>query len=147
MSEAASRLGVSAQTIRNWARQQTLTGQQDAKGRWSIDAAAVEKRLASEGRKSPRTVDVNRLAQRVEDLATAVEALTAKNSPPELLSALERERDQYRAQAMAVRGAALSLTSAAREVDGAVRLLLGVLEQQADALVQLLAPASPHDLE
>lgn len=92
-------------------------------------------------------VDRDDLAQRVEALTAAVhDALARETAAFELVRALERERDRYRADAAAARTAALAVNSAARELDGAVRAMLDVLAHQSDALIQLLAPGSPEDL-
>lgn len=58
----------------------------------------------------------------------------------------ERERDRYRAEAATVKEAALRLVGSAQETHSVVSGLLTVLEQQQEALVQLLAPGSLDDL-
>jgi hypothetical protein len=76
-----------------------------------------------------------------------VNALGNSNAAAErLLEATERERDKHRAEAAAVREAALRLVASAQETNSAVSGLLGVLQSQQDALIQLLAPGSPADL-
>lgn len=143
---AAEWLGVTPQTVRNLLGRQKLRGNQGDRGRWRVETASLEDYLAEHGRKNEvhPTGDLQReikqLAAGVSELRSS-EAMSARH-----VESLEQERDHYRADAAAAREAALMLISAAREVDGAVRQTLRVLELQTDALVQLLAPGSPGDL-
>jgi len=145
-SSAAARLGVTPQTIRNRLRAGTLTGGINARGRWEVDVTSVEASPANDRRnEGPGTLAA--LGREVKRLAAVVDDLKSSETPaPGHLKAVERERDRYRADAAAARSAALSLIGAAREVDGAVRQTLRILELQSEALVQLLAPGSPEDL-
>jgi hypothetical protein len=85
--------------------------------------------------------------KRLKEITVAVERLAARESAFEqLVEALQRERDRFRAEAASAKEAALRVNAAARDTDKAVRGLLEVLEAQADALTQLLAPSTADDL-
>jgi len=140
---AADELGASTQTVRNYLRASSLRGVKSESGRWRVDAASVEEYLAANGSKleRPDTRD------RIDELTVAVRELSARDVAAERLVAdFQRERDRYRADAVAAKGAALAVNAAARELDHGVRSILEVLARQSDALTQLLAPASPDDL-
>jgi len=144
--DAAEQLGVTPQTVRNWLQDSELRGHRDGRGRWQIETASVEEYLAQHGRGNNGR-SVADLQREIERLTVIVGELRAsETTSAQLIEPLERERDRYRADASAARAAALSLITAAREIDGVVRQTLRVLELQADALVQLLAPGSPADL-
>jgi predicted DNA-binding protein (UPF0251 family) len=143
---AAAQVGVSTQTIRNWLRSSKLRGYQDDQGRWQVELASLHGQRTKPARESGEP-PVDDLRREIQQIAAAVNALKLSEATSlRLVDSLERERDRYRAEASAAREAALSLVAAAREVDGAVRQTLRVLELQAEALVQLLAPGSPGDL-
>jgi excisionase family DNA binding protein len=138
--EAATRLGVTPQTIRNYVRAGKLEGDKDAAGLWRVSAETVE-RMSS---RPALPVDV---VARVSRLAEEVGKLRGRaDTADQLVAALERERDRFRGDAAAAREAALILVGNARELDAATRTLLTALEAQANALVQLLAPATAEDL-
>jgi transposase len=145
VTDAAARLGVTTQTVRNWIRRGDLDAR--LRGRtWVIDGASLQRLATTRPRRSDRASS-GPIEDRLEDLTAAVERLTASQSTSaELLEALRRERDRFRAEAAASKEAALRVNSAARDTHRAVRQLLDVLEHQADALTQLLAPGSPEDL-
>ena len=140
---AAERLAVTGQTVRNMIRRGDLRGRKEGR-RWLVDGDDVE-RLAQEqpgSRREPPAAPPT-----VGELAEAVaELLRREAAASKLVTALERERDRFRADAAAAREAALRVNAVARETDQAVRHLLEVLELQSDALTQLLAPGSPEDL-
>ena len=121
---AADELGVSTQTVRNFLRASSLQGAKSESGRWRVDAASVEEYLAANGSKleRPDTRD------RIDELTVAVRELSARDVAAERLVAdFQRERDRYRADAAAAKGAALAVNAAARELDHAVRSMLEVL--------------------
>jgi hypothetical protein len=62
------------------------------------------------------------------------------------IRAIEADRDRYRADATTSREAALRVNAAAKDLREVVGRLLGVLDEQSEALTQLLAPATPADV-
>lgn len=137
-TEAAAKLGVSSQSVRNWIRGGNLIATKGQNGRWLVAADSVEHRCRLLGR--------DRLCLGASDAPRAESGRTAGDDSERLIAALERERDRHRSDAAAARAAAIELNAAAREIDGAVRHLLDVLTRQSDALTQLLAPGTPEDL-
>jgi predicted site-specific integrase-resolvase len=138
-SQAADRLGLSPQAVRNLLRAGKLAGQQ-RDGRWMVEESSVRAYLETHGRRPSAT---NRLAQlqgQVDELTRTVEQLVTTDSPRSTLQALERERDHHRADAVAA-NAALRLTLASgRATREAVSQLLEALRAQEEALVQQLVP-------
>ena len=76
--------------------------------------------------------------------ADTARLFTMYASPPE--QTLEWSDDRYRADAATSREAALRVNAAAKDLREVVRRLLGVLDEQSEALTQLLAPATPADI-
>ncbi len=147
VTTSAHELGCSRQTIRNWLHEGKLAGAQRENGRWDVDAAGVNDHLVKLGRKRSASSDTTELAGEVRRLATVVEELEQReSSAATALEALTRERDRYRAEAATMREAAIRLNAAAADAHGAMRQTLTVLEQQREALAQLLAPGSPDQL-
>jgi DNA-binding transcriptional MerR regulator len=147
VSAAATRLGVSPQSIRNWLGEGKLQGSQRPNGRWEVDGASVEAIRAKSPRSTPAEAASDEVKNQLAALRAGMEELQSDRADTrDLIRALERERDRYRGEASAVRAAALSLSGAARELDASVRGLLDVLALQADALTQLLTPNSPDEL-
>jgi hypothetical protein len=146
VTEAAGRLLVTGQTVRNRLKRGELDGRKQG-AKWVVDAESVDK-AASELTATPlKPVASAGVEERLERLTKAVERLARREAASsELVAALQRERDRFRAEAAASKEAALRVNSAARETDQAVRQLLDVLALQSDALTQLLAPSSPEDL-
>lgn len=145
VSQAASALGVSTETIRKWLKNGLLTGElATTGGRWRVDTASVHERIANFGQKSSRADDIAALSAKIEQIARDVDRLAA--DPSGDLETVTKERDKYRAEASTMRETALRLNAAAREVNGAVRQTLDVLEFQSEALSELLGPGSPQDI-
>jgi transposase-like protein len=143
VSEVARRLGVTSQAVRDWIRSGQIVARKSDRI-WIVDGNSVECFAAT--RRDLKLAPA-RVEDRLRELTEAVAQLSAREAASaQLLRAVERERDRFRAEAAASKEAALRVNSAAREVDQAVRHLLEVLELQADALTQLLAPSSPEDL-
>jgi excisionase family DNA binding protein len=146
VTEAARRLSVTGQTVRNWIRSGELDGRKQG-SKWvvaakSVDAAASALAVAPVVPAAPAGVE-----ERLDRLTAAVERLAQRETASsKLMAALQRERDRFRAEAAASKEAALRVNLVARETDQAVRRLLDVLALQADTLAQLLAPSSPEDL-
>src|SRR4051812_4873945 len=90
---AATRLGVTAQTVRNWLKSGKLTGSTENRS-WMVDERACE-RLAGSPPSSPTDTSLPvGHDQRLDELAAAVEALVARESASvALVRSLERERD------------------------------------------------------
>jgi predicted transcriptional regulator len=146
VAAAAEELGVTSQTVRNQVRAGLLAGRKDDRGRWRVEASSVQASLDTHGRGAHGDATAS-LRSDVRRLATALEELRANwTLASDGADMLRGERDRYRAEAAAARSAAVSLIAAAREVEGAVKQTLKILDLQADALVQLLAPGSPEDL-
>jgi excisionase family DNA binding protein len=147
VGQAAEELGLSTQAVRDLIRSGKLAGSKDLRGRWLIDAASVSGYVAKHGRRKRAALDAARIERRLEKLGRSVDSLLEANtSAAQLLEAVERERDRYRSDAAATREAALHLVASAQDTHTAVSELLGVLQKQGGALVQLLAPGSPQDL-
>lgn len=144
VTQAADRLGVTQQTVRNRIRAGELEGTKDGR-EWRVSEASVDRAAAPRAVKTRPTV--SGIESQLDGLRLAIEGLTQREAAADrVVAAIERERDRYRADAAASKEAALRVNAAAIEIDKAVRQLLRVLELQADALSQLLAPASPGDL-
>jgi len=147
VSQAATELGLSTQAVRNLIRGGKLAAAKDPEGRWLIEEASVSAYLARHGRHKPPPAGLERIEAMLDELTRSVASLQKSNaSATQLLEATERERDKHRAEAAAVREAALRLVGSAQETNSVVSGLLGVLKQQEEALVQLLAPGSLDDL-
>jgi hypothetical protein len=148
VGRAASELGLSPQAVRNLIRAGKLVANKAPNDRWRLDGRSVSSYLAAHGRKKQHdAVAADEIKRRLDDLTRSIDVLMdADRSSVRLLEALERERDRYRADAAAVRAAALGLVASAQDTQSAVAQLLEVLQRQGDALVQLLAPGSPQDL-
>jgi hypothetical protein len=147
VSSVAQELGLSKQGVRDLVHHHKLEASKDPEGRWLIDAASADAYLAVHGSRKRADTDMQQIERRLEELVQSVASLAESNgSAAQLLKATERERDKYRADSASVREAALRLVSAAHETNSAVSGLLSVLQQQQDALVQLLAPGSLDDL-
>lgn len=146
-TEAAAIAGVTCQTIREWCKGGLVDGIQTGPRQiWRVSAPSLQSFLGQRG-KSPRADALSQTQSAVAKLISAVAELRdGGGASPALVASLERERDRFRAEAAAVREAALLVNSASRELYGAVRSMLEVMRQQGDALEQLLAPASPLDL-
>lgn len=145
-AEAAQRVGVTAQTIRQWCESGRLNGRRIGNRRvWRVDAESVRSIAAARGVKEDTvSPDVEAELRLLRESLARLEA--RDDNAAGLLAAIERERDRYRADSAALREAALRVNAAARETYQAVRHLLVILEEQSGALEQLLAPASPLDL-
>ena len=144
-AEVARRLGVTSQTVRNWIDSGELKAHKRGK-LWIVDRESYEAYAASRPA-SPPPVQPTDVEARLVELTEAVERLASRESATEaLVEALSRERDRWRAEAAAAKEAALRVNSAAEQTHKAVEQLLEVLALQADALRQLLAPASVDDV-
>jgi hypothetical protein len=143
----AEDLGLSPQGVRDLIRGGKLTGCKDPRGRWLVEASSVAEYLERYGRKKPGDLGHPRIEQRLDKLARSIDSLREASAlSARLLTATERERDRYRADAATAREAALRLVAASQETNSAASELLGGLQRQQDALIQLLAPGSPADL-
>ena len=143
VAQAAQRLRVTPQTVRNWLRAGRLEGTKHGT-RWFVERASIELLEPNDGEPD---APIREIENRINEIAKSLEQLLSQEShASRLLAAIERERDHYRAEAAASKEAALRVNAAANEIDGAVRGLLKVLELQTGALEQLLAPSSPQDL-
>jgi len=142
VAEAAKRLGCTTQTVRNWLQAGKLTGHQTGKRRiWHIDEASVPQPTRP-GSTSLLVVS----GEAHEVLEQLRELMDRELAAERLVRAIEADRDRYRAEAATSREAALRVNAAARELREVVRRLVGVLDEQAEALTQLLAPATPADV-
>lgn len=137
-SEAARRLGLTPQAVRDRIRLGTLPGHKNERGQWRVPEAA----LPAAANEPAAT-----LAKRVAALEREVEVLrTARGEHDGLLAAIAADRDRHRADAIAAREAALQLNVTIAELRASVRSLLNALDGQAHALTQMLAPGSPEEL-
>jgi hypothetical protein len=126
--------------VRDRVRAGTLAGHKDARGRWRIIEAGLPVDL-------PAPVDQATLARRVDQLAKDIEAIrTERADQAELMAAIARERDAYRAEASTARDVALRINASARDARTALRMLIDALDNQGEAVSQLLLPGSPADL-
>lgn len=140
--EAARRLGITPQAVRDRIRAGTLSGRRQGRA-WRVDSASLPDATA-EPRSDAKLNTVLRRLGRLEEHIEAVAAALKSSDAARVL--LERERDRYRADAAAAREAALLLTGVTRDAVSASRQLLEALERQTDAIGQLVAPSSPQDL-
>lgn len=143
VQEAAALLRVQPQTIRNWLASRKLEGRQEGPKRvWRVSRRSVETL-------TPAATGTSLSVSIASDpgVRQMLEQLIARETSAErVLAAVERERDRYRADAAAVREAALRVNGAAQELRRVIPSLLGVLDEQSDALVQLLGPMTPDEL-
>jgi excisionase family DNA binding protein len=140
VSEAAERLGRTPQTVRNWLHDGKLAGVQAGKRRiWRVDEASLAPFVPPTSTSlvrhdAPELLDqLNRLMDR---------ELAAERA----IRTIEAERDRHRADAAAAREAALRVNAAAKDLREVVQRLLSVLDEQSEALTQLLTPGSPADM-
>lgn len=140
-SEAATRLELTPQAVRDRIRAGSLAGRKDEHGRWRVRADAVP---------PPRALvsnDLSALTIRVEELERQLSTiLAAQAGDAGRVERLSAERDRFRSDAAAAREAAARLNIALAEVRATARSLLNALDAQSEALTQLLAPGSPADL-
>jgi hypothetical protein len=156
VAEAAEILDVSEQTVRNWCRQRLLECEVKSPRKWFVDRTSVERYHADHPRPGrsaeafpspPESSDtLASLREELLRLSKAVHDLRDRSGDSSELEAIEWQRDHYRADAAAVRAAAISINTAAQELRAVLVSLLAVLDTQSEALSQLLAPASPQDL-
>jgi hypothetical protein len=133
--------------VRDLIHAEKLDGFKDPEGRWLITSESLDRYIVEHGTRAAAEPGIARIERRLDDVVRSVEKLRESNAVgTELLAATERERDRHRADAAAVREAGLRLVASAQETNEAVQGLLGVLQRQQDALVQLLAPGSLDDL-
>jgi hypothetical protein len=147
VSQLAEELGLSNQAVRDLIHAGKVSAAKDPEGRWLIDGESARSYVAAHAPAKTATSDVKRLEEKLDRLVSGLGELQSANATAQqLLAATERERDAHRAEASAVREAALRLVSSAQETHTAVSGLLNVMKGQQDALIQLLAPGSPADL-
>jgi excisionase family DNA binding protein len=140
--EAARRLGITQQAVRDRVRAGTLSGRREGR-EWRVDAA----NLPSKAPATPRALSTGVIAQRLTDIESRLsEMSSAQQSADSAAAAIARERDRYRAEAAAAREAALRLSGVTRDAVGAARQLLEALDAQAEAIAQLVGPGSPQDV-
>jgi excisionase family DNA binding protein len=132
VSQAAERLHVSPQSVRNWLRSGRLSGKRVGSQWWVRESEVREME-----RKLPhRAQSPSSLQSELRDLSDRVLAL--ENS----LQFANAERDRFRAEAAAAKSAALEANGVAAEMVRASKQLVGTLELQIAATSQLLTPAS-----
>lgn len=146
VGQAAARLGLSTQAVRDLARASKLDAAKDQSGRWFFDAESVERYLAEHGsRKRTWQAEIDELRSELRRLTGLVDTLSASQSEPRLRE-IERERDSSRADAATVRAATLLLVASTTEGIVALQAAASSMRKQSDALAQLLAPKSARDL-
>lgn len=141
--EAAKRLGVTPQTVRNWLASNKLGGQRRQSGRWEVDPQSVAEVRGALSQASAQGHELAAIESRLEELVTTVDAMRAQLQ--EDLEGAERERSQHRAEVIALRGAALEVNAAAQALHGGVDQMLEVLSHQSQALSHLLGPGTVSD--
>jgi hypothetical protein len=140
VTDAAARLGLTPQAVRNRIRAGVLPGGKDERGHWRVPAAAVPSPPSA----PPGTAAI---VARLEQLSTEVSALRdAQARDARLIDEVSAQRDRYRADAASAREVALRLSGALAEIRASARSLLDAFDAQSDALTELLAPGSPADL-
>ena len=146
--QAADELGLSTQGVRDLIRAQKLDATKGPNGRWSINATSVEGYLEEHGRKRGRTQsDVDSMRERLAELGQSIAVLMEdRRSSDRLFQALERERDRYRADAVASRAAAAAILASTKDTYSAVEGLLDALRKQENALTQFLTPGSLQEV-
>lgn len=144
--DAATRLGVSPQTIRNWLRRNRLKGRMQGRT-WLVDTKSIEALEPRISRHAGNATQPSDIEHDSAQLAETVNRLVQREAAAErLLESIERERDRFRAEAAASKEAALRAIASSVEAQKAARQLLDALELQSDALAQLVAPSSPLDV-
>jgi hypothetical protein len=140
VTEAAARLGLTPQAVRDRIRAGVLPGGKDERGRWRMPTAAVPSTPSA----PPGTAAI---VARLEQLSAEVSVLRdAQARDARLVDEVSAQRDRYRADAASAREVALRLNVAVAEIRASARSLLDALDAQSDALTELLAPGSPADL-
>lgn len=141
-AEVALLVGVTSETVRKWCEAGRFKARRvGPRGVWRIDSSSVPMAevvdLTESADVRGQLIDIRRVLEAVQE---------AQSNQTSALVAVERERDRFRAENAALRESALRLNAAARETHQAVRHLATILEEQSNALEQLLAPASALDL-
>jgi hypothetical protein len=140
------RLAVTPERARQLITARELDAQQTPTKRWLITRASVEKYRLGTVERTAESSSPNLEAevQRPSEAVLRLEERAASSAV--LLDAVSRERDRYRADAAAARGAAMEMQASIPDFTGVVQQLQLIIERQANALGQLLAPGSPEDL-
>jgi excisionase family DNA binding protein len=141
-TEAAKRLGVSSQTIRNWIGTGDLraTKQRD---RWVIDPDSLAVLGKRRGVLRASTAPPE-LAIQVGELIRMVSAISDRQDElMRSMDSLRQERDRFRAESATARESALAANAVAAKTQEAVGQLLEALQLQTNSVSQLLLPALP----
>jgi chromosome segregation ATPase len=144
---AAAALGESTENTRLRAKRGALVAKQRGRrNEWFIESKSLAKLLGDLGR-TPRTAPaIDELAAEVRLLAAEVEALKGRASTSDdEVQSLRLERDRYRAEASTMRETAIRANAAQRAAAAGFRQVLEALEEQANALTELLGPRSPSE--
>jgi excisionase family DNA binding protein len=134
VAQAAERLGVTPQSIRNWANTGKLSARKTGR-RFEIRERDIEDKHATlpPGHPSTDRDLLQNVARRVTIIETELQTVRA-------------ERDQFRADSAAARAAALEASAVSAELVKATRQIVDTLAIQVSATSQLLTPNSPAGL-
>jgi hypothetical protein len=155
LARAAEQLGENAETTRLRIGRRELKGEKRGRaGRWFIEPQSLARLVAARG--GSRTADArfDLLESRVDSLTTAVQELIARiqtlpSAPADRtleMGMLSRQRDRFRAEASTFREAAMRANASQRSMAAAFRLVLDALDENADALTEMLGPRDLDDL-
>lgn len=137
VSEAAERLGVTPQSVRNWIKFGQIAWRTSGR-RFEVDEKDVQSREAAGSIRAPRSSRAT--LQSAHDIDRRISMLELE------LESLRLERDRFRADAAAADSSALESSAVAAELAKATRQLVDTLELQIAATSRLLTPNSPADL-
>jgi excisionase family DNA binding protein len=145
VSQVAEELRLSSQAVRNLIRDGKLHGLK-SDGLWLVDAASVERYLATHGPRPGASGDLTQLRAQVRDLSSAVDAaIRQADSSGADSRKVEQERDKHRADALTAKEVALNALATARATRSAMTELLEAMRTQEEALIQQLMPGSLTD--
>jgi chromosome segregation ATPase len=150
---AAEQLGENVETTRLRLVHRQLKGEKRGR-RWFVEPQALAKEVAERGGTRSPLARIDSLEANVGALAAEVERLGVEfaelrdrpNDPTLELEVLRRERDRYRAEASTLREAAIRANAGQRSIAAGFRKVLDAVDENADALTELLGPRDVSDL-
>lgn len=155
LKQAAQQLGENAETTRLRAVGRELVAEQRGRGRqWFIESQSLASLVSTRDGSQAPDARLDRLESKIDLLASGVEQLRAdvegvrgdRTDEGVNLDALGQERDRYRAEASTFREAAIRANAGQRAIVEGFRKVLDAVEENANALSELLGPQSPNDV-
>lgn len=155
LKQAAQQLDENAETTRLRIGRGELRGEQRGRGgRWFVEPQSLANLVSARGGSQRPEARIGSLESKIDQLTSAVEQLRSdmqglRSDPIEQrvdLETLARERDRYRAEASTLREAAIRANAGQRSMAEGFRKVLDAVDENANALSELLGPQSPADV-